>query len=368
MLWGDGVRHQAGFIGFLNEKGKQQPGGSGWFYSHNFDQRLIVADSDFCALAHGDAFPRALGFSRWSSSGNKLADETYHTIPGESGENVTNCQTGGFVGLPNRRYAVIFASSNERKAHDICIKILDESGKIVREKWLTTYEEGRVGSFPRIARDGNHIFVAWHENGEFQQLVLNISLDIVIAQSGTPDVRLSPYDDLHNLDNGSIVWAVPTEENKVRVYRIAPPALLEQSLIVLSAPRKRTLNPEALAQVDHEMTLKLAELGAEGSLPKDPLPLSAAKKPIQLLKVDKTSLLHFAQDGTVTFGPIAFHALPVRDRALITLSLSQHEPENLFLYAIAGFYLECSGSLEAANYYYGKAGRTASSQFEKFFD
>ena len=184
MLWGDGVRHQGGFVGFLNEKGRRQSGGNGWFYSHNFDQRLIVANGDFCALAHGDAYPRALGFSRWSGSGGKkIADQTYHQIPGETGDNTTNCQTGGLVALPNRRYAVVFASSNEREGHDVCIKILDESGKITREKWLTKYKKGGYGAYPRIARDGEHIFLAWHQFGGesgspgLQQMVLDPSLE-----------------------------------------------------------------------------------------------------------------------------------------------------------------------------------------------
>ena len=221
MLWGDGVRHQAGFIGFLNDKGKIQPGGDGWFYSHNFDQRLILANGDFCALAHGDAYPRALGFSRWPGTGGKaVANQTYHDIPGESGDNTTNCQTGGLIALPNRKFAVVFASSNGREAHDVCVKILDENGKTTREQWLTNDKKGQSCSYPRIARDGDNIFVAWHEGPNMQQVVLNTSLETIVPRSSTSDVRLSPYDDLHTLDNGTIAWAVPVEGNKVRVHRI----------------------------------------------------------------------------------------------------------------------------------------------------
>ena len=138
MLWDDGVRHQGGFVGFLDTKGKRQGGGNTWFYSHNFDQRLILANGEFCALAHGDAYPRALGFSRWPGAGEKaLANQPYHQIEGESGANVTNCQTGGLVALPSRKFAIVFASLNRRKAHDICVLILDENGKATKEKWLT---------------------------------------------------------------------------------------------------------------------------------------------------------------------------------------------------------------------------------------
>jgi hypothetical protein len=239
MLWGDGVRHQAGFIGFINEKGKRLPGGNGWFFSHNFDQRLIASGGDFYALAHGDAYPRALGFSRWSGNGGKkLAGSNYHTIPGESGANKTNCQTGGLVALPGGRFAVVFASLNEREGHDICIQILDSSGQTTKERWLTENGE-RDGSstYPRIARYGEHIFVAWHDSDKsgLQHIVVDRSLETVVPQSSLEEVKLSPYDDLYNLDNGAIVWAVPQDKNKVRIFRIDQPAVLAKALIERNA-------------------------------------------------------------------------------------------------------------------------------------
>jgi hypothetical protein len=48
------------------------------------------------------------------------------------------------------------------------------------------------------------------------------------------------------------------------------------------------------------------------------------------------------------------------------LALSEGEPENRFLYGIAGFYLECSGTVEAAAFYFGKAGPLAADQFAEF--
>lgn len=368
-LFGDGVRHQGGYIGFLNESGKRLSGGSGWFYSHNFDQRLIVANGDFCALAHGDAYPRALGFSRWPGSGGKaIANQTYHQIEGESGANTTNCQTGDLVAIANRKYAVVFASSNGREAHDVCLKILDESGKTVREKWLTNYEEGGSGSFPRIARDGEHIFVAWHEGGQFQQMVLNKNLETIIPQTSTTDVRLSPYDDFHNLDNGAIAWAVPVGGNKIRVHRIDPPAVLEQKLIARNKQTERSAKPETIAEVDRQMTLKLAELNADKKLPKTDLQLSVSPQPMRLTSVDTAGLLQFTSTEGKALQPTTFSDLPLPDRANLTLALSEQEPDNLFLYGIAGFYLECSGSLDAATYFYGKAGQTIADQFAKFFE
>ena len=374
-LFGDGVRHQGGFIGFLNEKGLPRPGGHGWFYSHNFDQRLIAANGDFFALAHGDAYPRALGFSRWPGNGGPAtADKTYHSIPGETGANTTHCQTGGLVALANHRYAVVFASSNERNGHDVCIKILDETGRIVREKWLTKYEKGAYGAYPRIARDGDHIFLAWHQFGGedgtpgLQQLVLDSSLETVIPRTVIGEARLSPYDDLHNLDNGSIVWAVPVEGNKIRVYRIDQPAIMEQKLIARNVRVKRTPKSGVVTRVDREMTIKLAELGADQNLPREPIRLSSAKEPMRLSKADKEGQLHFATEPNAELKATTYGSLPLRDRAVVALALSESEPENHFLYAIAGFYLECAGVRDAAEFYYGKAGLAPTAQFSQFFD
>jgi hypothetical protein len=369
MLWGDGVRHQGGFVGFLDTKGKRRGGGNSWFYSHNFDQRLILANGEFCALAHGDAYPRALGFSRWPGAGGKaLANQPYHQIEGESGANVTNCQTGGLVALPSRKFAVVFASSNRRKAHDICVLILDENGKATKEKWLTEHKEGGFGAFPRIARDGANIFIAWHESDGMKQIVLNSKLETVMPLSTNTTAKLSPYDDLHTLDNGAIVWAVPEGGNKIRVFQIDQAAVLEQTLITGNARTQRTPKPEALAQVDREMTIKLAELNVDQTLPKEPITLPSVRRTATLTKVDKTGLLHFVDTEGKELPAVTFDKLPFPDRAAVTLSLSIAEPENKFLFGITAFYLECAGSLESANLYFGKAGPEATAQFSKFFE
>lgn len=368
MLWGDGVRHQGGFIGFLSEKGKLKTIGDSWFYSHNFDQRLILANGEFCALAHGDAYPRALGFSRWPGGGGKaLANQTYHNIPGESGENVTNCQTGGLVALSSRKFGVVFASSNGRKGHDICVLILDENGRTTKEKWLTEHKEGGFGAYPRIARDGENLFVAWHESGGMKQIVLDSKLEVITPVSTNTSAKLSPYDDLHTLDDDAIVWAVPEGGNKIRVYRIDQEAALQQKLITANARTQRTPKPEALEQVDREMTIKLAELSVDQKLPKEPITLPTVRRTATLTKVDKSGLLHFIDTKDTPLPAITFDKLSFPDRAAVTLALSIDEPRNNFIFGITAFYLECAGSLEAADLYFGKAGPEATAQFSQFF-
>ncbi|HEX3135558.1 MAG TPA: hypothetical protein VHX44_18490 [Planctomycetota bacterium] len=162
--WPDMVRHQGGYIGTLQPDGSNLTRADGWFFSHNFDQRLISSGSSFYALAHGDAYPRALGFSRWNIAAGVLSkqfDVQYHKIPGMGGDNRTDCLTSGVVEVNSgKHFAVVFATSNERKAQDVGITLLDANGVMVTNKWLTTYPEGTKATFPRIARYDQHVFVA----------------------------------------------------------------------------------------------------------------------------------------------------------------------------------------------------------------
>ena len=77
-------------------------------------------DSFYYALAHGDAYPRALGFSKWNDrppKGKKLVDKQYFTIPGTIGDNTTNTQTGGIVPLSDGNFGVVFSTSIGRAPH-----------------------------------------------------------------------------------------------------------------------------------------------------------------------------------------------------------------------------------------------------------
>jgi hypothetical protein len=162
------VRHQGGYIGTLQPDGSNLTRADGWFFSHNFDQRLISSGSSFYALAHGDAYPRALGFSRWNIGNGALSkqfDMQYHKIPGMSGENRTDCLTGGVVELNGGKlFAVAFATSNERKSFDVGITLIDANGAtVVPTKWLTSYQDGQRANFPRIARYDQAALVTWEE-------------------------------------------------------------------------------------------------------------------------------------------------------------------------------------------------------------
>jgi hypothetical protein len=226
--WPDGIRHQGGYIGTLQPDGSNLTRADGWFFSHNFDQRLIASGSSFYALAHGDAYPRALGVSRWNIAGGALSkqfDVQYHKIPGTSGDNRTDCLTGGLVELTGGKHiAVLFATANERKAQDVGITLVDANGAVVvPTRWLTNYPEGTKATFPRIARYDQHVFAAWEEctgsTARMRVLLMSPDLNQVFVDKTYADVELPTTYDLVNLADGSIAWVIP-KNGKLVVNRI----------------------------------------------------------------------------------------------------------------------------------------------------
>jgi len=223
----DGVRHQGGYIGCLQPNGTNITRADGWFFSHNFDQRLISSGSSFYALAHGDAYPRALGLSRWNIAGGVLSkqfDMQYHKIPGASGENRTDCLTGGLVDLNGGKHvAVVFASSNERKSQDVGITLIDANGVVMTSKWLTEYQGDQKATFPRIARYEQHVLVAWEEcvgaKARLRMMLMSPDLNQVFVDKTYADLELPTTYDLVNLTDGSIAWVLP-KNGKLLVNRI----------------------------------------------------------------------------------------------------------------------------------------------------
>lgn len=233
MLWPDGRRHQGGYIGFLNldgtpvTKNNTSPIGNTWFFSHNFDQRLMVVEGTYYALSHGDAYPRALGFSAWSddpaATSNPSVNVQYFAIPGTTGDNTTDTQTGGFTNLPDGNFGVVFASSIGRTKRDICVMKIDKSGNILFTKWLTQNTNSNAVN-PKISVRNGNILVAWEDyisgglTAYFMELDLNgeISADKVTSAG----FALQPLSDWVTLPDGDIIWALGTSDNKFQVFRI----------------------------------------------------------------------------------------------------------------------------------------------------
>ena len=89
----DGVRHQGGYLAALSASGEQDLL-SGWFGSHNLDQRLVVDGSLIGVLGLGDAYPKGVFFSFLDDPETNVL----YTMAG-NGSGTTNGQLGGMVAL-----------------------------------------------------------------------------------------------------------------------------------------------------------------------------------------------------------------------------------------------------------------------------
>jgi hypothetical protein len=177
MMWTP-TRHQAGFLRLLEPDtgAVVAPGGgdvihfgAGWWYSHNFNQRLIVDGGNYYVLAHGDAFPRQLGLGKWSLKTYMTKNETdfnesYWNISGNSGDNNTNAQTGQFVRMSDGRFLMVHTTSQGRGARDVRLIIADgANGKAdaASQTWLTTNQGTVHATMPKVELLGGHVLVTY---------------------------------------------------------------------------------------------------------------------------------------------------------------------------------------------------------------
>ncbi|WP_188704690.1 hypothetical protein [Silvimonas iriomotensis] len=178
MAWtANGTRHQAGLLRLLNPNtgAVQTPtgqfdtwqAGSGWFYSHNFDQRLIIDNGTYYTLAHGDAYSRQLGFSAFTPASYQnftatVFDQSYWTIPGAEGDNTTNAQTGQFIKLANGSFAITHTTSDTRAARDVRLVLANGgNGTTSATAWLTSNTGTTQAIMPKIAPLQSNLLVTW---------------------------------------------------------------------------------------------------------------------------------------------------------------------------------------------------------------
>jgi hypothetical protein len=177
MMWTP-TRHQAGFLRLLDPAAGTviQPAGndvihfgSGWFYSHNFNQRLLIDNGDYYLLAHGDAYPRQLGLAKWTlknytgKNGSDF-DQSYWTITGNEGDNNTNAQTGQFTRLKDGRFVMVHTTSQGRAARDVRVVLADgATGKAATDGavWLTTNKAGVNATIAKVEQLGDAVLVTY---------------------------------------------------------------------------------------------------------------------------------------------------------------------------------------------------------------
>jgi len=245
MLWTP-TRHQAGFFRLLDPAtGAVLPPagsdvihfGAGWWYSHNFNQRLLVDGGDYYILGHGDAFPRQLGLCKWTLknyTGKNDVDfnEGYWAVAGNEGDNNTNAQTGQFVRMKDGRFLMIHTTSQGRGARDVRLVYADgTTGKadLAGAVWLTTNQGTVNATMPKLERLGDDVLVTYAlwDSAKKHQLdwyaaLLDASLKTVVAPaviSGVEFVDSAPLFRIAGGPNaGAVAWVSGNASHTLSVH------------------------------------------------------------------------------------------------------------------------------------------------------
>ncbi len=213
MAWGDnGTRHQAGYFRYFDAAtgnvvapaGNSMNMGSAWFYSHNFNQRLLIDNGVAYTLAHGDAYPRQLGLSArtlasYLGSDGTVFDKPYQAIDGAEGDNTTNAETGQFIKLSSGDFAIVHATSQGRAARDVRISLVSGADGSVRSSaWLTSNAANTQAIMPKLEAYGSGFVVSyglWNSSNrtnraiEWHFIQLDASLNPLVLSNPVPGIE-----------------------------------------------------------------------------------------------------------------------------------------------------------------------------------
>ena len=241
MKWNDGVRHQAGWFGFLdgtsgelltNSEGKVK--GNEWFFSHNFDQRCILSsDNKFYALAHGDAYPRALGISKWSHENGLESKYDYYKIQnGSTGNNTTLTTTGDLAELSDGNVAVVYSTEDERSKRDLKLAIItglsSNTIELAQESWITNLDNEHVGWGSKVLQYGDqNVIIGWNTFDDDNQgtgshfSLVNLSGTSISDVYSLDNTVLYPAQSFKKSADGKYVIFVSSENNALSVHLIS---------------------------------------------------------------------------------------------------------------------------------------------------
>lgn len=252
MKWDDNVRHQAGWIGFLDartgkllqkEDGIDKDGnkkykiiGNSWYFSHNFDQRCIVSSTgEFYTLAHGDCYSRALALNKWSHTYGQESRVDYYEIKnGKPGDNTTLTNTGDLVELSDGNVAIAFSTEDNRSQRDLKVSITTgikgEKPSVIKETWITKNSTSYVGWGTKIANYGENILVAWNSFDKVTKPVKGMGTSFVLLDANgeilstiekMDETILQPTQSIKNsIDNRTLIFVSATTEGKLQVNLI----------------------------------------------------------------------------------------------------------------------------------------------------
>lgn len=247
----DGVRHQGGYLATVDAQGTQDVL-SGWFGSHNLDQRLLTNDSTGAVLGLGDAYPEGIFFS--------FLDDPEATVIyslAAAGNGAVNGQLGGMVDLGGQIIVPFITNRSlsqdldagtwpdindaiadqirdaENNGTDLGLLSVPNTGinpddeleatwvatDLASEASLTNLKSARYGT-------GEVLLLIWAETSGSSRDYYTMVVDPrgAICQAKTPldeDLAPSDGDDVVVAPDGRIVWAV-IDDGGVRIVALTP--------------------------------------------------------------------------------------------------------------------------------------------------
>ena len=249
------VRHQGGYLASVDASGKQTVH-SGWFGSHNLDQRLLVDGDRAALLGLGDAYPKGIFFSYHDDPSTDVAQ-----VLAANGVGDTNGQLGGLVDLGDRLLAPFITdralppdfdpgewpNGDEAKIEqvreaanhgkDLGFFLVDEASGVpeggIEPVWV---DSGRAGdAFLENLKSapygsGGLVLLIWAETSGDGQSASSTYYTMVIDAEGAvcqPRLALDPSyapssgDDVVARADGAIVWA-NVQDDTINVVTLAP--------------------------------------------------------------------------------------------------------------------------------------------------
>jgi len=252
MAWGDrGTRHQAGILRYFDPAtgALAAPGnthasntGTGWFYSHNFNQRVLIDNGTAYLLAHGDAYSRQLGFAAYDFAGyskndSPLFNQSYLAISGNEGDNATNAQTGQFIKLASGNFAIVHTTAQGRSARDVRIVIAGGTdGTTKSSAWLTSNAVNVQAIMPKLESVGANILVSyglWNSSNrtnkviEWRFALLDANLKVISASAAMPGIEFVTELPLIRFGGGPnagrIAWVSGNDQGTLSVNLLQTP-------------------------------------------------------------------------------------------------------------------------------------------------
>ena len=252
----DGVRHQGGYLASLDASGTQQLL-SGWFGSHNLDQRLFTEASGAAVLGLGDAYPEGIFFSFV----NDRPRTTVLYALAAAGNGATNGQLGGVVDLDDELLVPFITNDSipqdldagtwpdidetiadqirEAAANgtDLGFLLVPKNGSNPEGALEATFVDTALPEGARLERlkaagygSGDLVLLAWAEttggsrNGTSQYFTMIIDRAGAVCQPKTPlaaELAFSNGDDIVRRPNGAIVWSV-VKDGVVSLVTLTP--------------------------------------------------------------------------------------------------------------------------------------------------